>query len=97
MTTPAENKLREKIERSFHNLLTNEVKEHLVDFVVLYVQRNKMPVDRDAMTQILEVVRIAIDDAFHQNIDRCMDGLAPALEEFVSDANPLAGGAKKNS
>lgn len=82
--------LRTEIEKTFQRLITDQIKEQVVDFSVLWVQRNKLAVDRDSMAKVLDVVRIAIDDAYYKNIDVAMNMLEPKLQEFVDDANPLA-------
>jgi len=82
--------LRTEIEKTFQRLITDQIKEQVVDFSVLWVQRNKLAVDRDSMAKVLDVVRIAIDDAYYKNIDVAMNLLDSKLQEFVDDANPLA-------
>lgn len=84
------NQLKTEIEKTFHKLVADEIKEQVVDFTVLYVQKNRMEVDRASMSQVLEIVRLAIDDSYYKNIDKCLNALEPTLEEFVSDTNPLA-------
>ncbi len=82
--------LKVEIEKTFHKLITDEIKEQVVDFTVLWVQKNKLDVDRNTLFQVLEVVRSAMDDSYYKSVDRCMDSLDPKIQEFVDDTNPLA-------
>lgn len=84
------NQLKTEIEKTFHKLIAEEIKEQVVDFTVLYVQKNRMDIDRASLSQVLEVVRLAIEDAYYKNVDHCMNTLDTKIEEFVSDTNPLA-------
>ena len=87
--------IKSKIERAIYKLVADEIKEHVVDFTVLYIRRNNMDVDRDSMAKVLEVIRVAIDDAYFKNVDSTMQSLDADLEEFVVDANPLEPTASK--
>lgn len=93
--------LRTHIEKTFHRLLADEIKEHIVDFTILYIRKNKIAVDSDSLSKILEVVRVAVDDGYYKYVDTALDKLQPKLEEFVADANPLQhinnSDSKKNS
>lgn len=93
--------LRTHIEKTFHRLLADEIKEHIVDFTILYIRKNKLAVDSESLSKILEVVRLAVDDGYFKYVDMALDKLQPQLEEFVADANPLqhinnSDSAKKN-
>lgn len=82
--------LRTEIEKTFHKLITDEIKEQAIDFTVMWVNKNKLDVDRNTLFQVLEIVRSALDDAYYKSIDRCMASLEPKIQEFVDDTNPLA-------
>lgn len=82
--------LKAKIEKTFHKLVVNQIKEQIIDFTVLYVRRNNMDVDRESMTKILEVIRVAVDDAFYKSIDSTMNTIDGDLQTFMDEANPLA-------
>ena len=81
--------LKSKMEKALFRLVTDEIKEHVVDFTVLYVRRNNLNVDRDSMAKVLDVIRLAIDDAFFKNVDSTMNALDADLEEFIKEVNPL--------
>lgn len=82
--------LKVEIEKTFHKLITDEIKEQVIDFTVLWVQKNKLDVDRNTLFQVLEVVRSAMDDSYYNSVDRCMNSLDSKIQEFVDDTNPLA-------
>ena len=44
-------KLKTQIEKEMHGFVNN-IKEHLVDYTVLYVRRNMSHIDRDQLTQL---------------------------------------------
>jgi ribosome-associated translation inhibitor RaiA len=82
--------LKTEIEKTFHRLVTDEIKEQVVDFTVMWFNKKKIDIDRNTLFQVLEVVRSAIDDSYYKSIDRCIDSLDKSLQEFVDDTNPLA-------
>lgn len=82
--------LRTEIEKTFHKLITDEIKEQVIDFTVMWVNKNKLDVDRNTLFQVLEVVRSAMDDSYYKSVDRCMNALDSKIQEFVDDTNPLA-------
>ena len=82
--------LKGEFEKIVHKLVADRIKEHIVDFTVLWINKNNPEVDRASMSVVLETVRIAVDDAYYKNIDDILGKLDPHLDKFVDAANPLA-------
>lgn len=79
-------KLQAAIERELHTFVEN-IKEHAVDFTVLYVRRNlKDQIDSAQMAKILEIVRQAMDDGFMNTVDSFL-GKIDAHVEGKSNPN----------
>jgi len=77
-------KLTTEIERKlFQHIQT--VKESSVDFTVLYIRRNNIDVDRDSLTKICDVFRIAIDNEHRNAVDRFLAELDKSLTAVVDE------------
>jgi len=83
-------KLKTQIEKEMHGFVNN-IKEHLVDYTVLYVRRNMSHIDRDQLTQILDVVRNGIEDSYFTQIDSFMNKMNVTIEESVEPEAPAKG------
>lgn len=80
-------KLRMAIERELHTFVEN-IKEHAIDFTVLYVRRNlKDQINTDQMATVLEVVRQAIDDGFMNTVDTFLGRIDARINENSSSPN----------
>lgn len=77
-------KLTTEIEKTLHKHMTS-VKEGSVDFVVLYIRRNNIDVDRDSLAKILDIFRIALDNEHLNKIDKFLLDLDKTLTEFSKD------------
>ena len=88
-TERTKQELTDAIDKSFQRLLTQDIKEQVIDFTVLWIRRNKLDVDRDSLTKILDVFRIAIDDAYHKNVGRVMQNLEEPMNKALRQTNPL--------
>jgi hypothetical protein len=86
-------KLKTQIEKELHGFVNN-IKEHMVDYTVLYVRRNMPHIDRDQLTQILDVVRNGIEDSYFTQIDHFMTKMNVTIEESVE--SETTGKAKKS-
>lgn len=82
--------LKGEFEKLVHRLVTDRIKEQIIDFTVLWINKKNPEVDRQSMSTVLEVIRIAIDDAFYKNVDDVLNQIDPHLDKFVDEANPLA-------
>lgn len=83
-------RLNTLIEKEVHKLMF-VIKEHVYDFVHLYVMRNKLELDRPTMLKVLEIVKTAMDDGFQSKIDGFNGGISKALDEFTEQENPTIG------
>jgi hypothetical protein len=81
-------KLESVIEKELYNLVRT-VKEHTRDFTVLYIRKNHVPVDSDAMAATLDIVEKAIMDGFQRNVDNFLRKLDKSLSEVTKEENPL--------
>ena len=80
-------KLRMAIERELHTFVEN-IKEHAIDFTVLYVRRNlKDQINTDQMATVLEVVRQAIDDGFMNTVDTFLGRIDARINKNSSSPN----------
>lgn len=80
-------KLKMAIERELHTFVEN-IKEHAIDFTVLYVRRNLQgQIDTDQMAKILEIVRQAIDDGFMNTVDSFLGRVEGRIKEDGSSPN----------
>jgi hypothetical protein len=77
-------KLTTEIEKTIHGHVQT-IKESSIDFVVLYIRRNNINVDRDSLAKILEVFRIAIDNEHLNNVDKFLQNLDKTLTEFSKE------------
>ncbi|NDB86488.1 MAG: hypothetical protein EB127_27890 [Alphaproteobacteria bacterium] len=90
-------KLKTQIEKELHGFVTN-IKEHMVDYTVLYVRRNMPHIDREQLTQILDVVRNGIEDSYFTQIDSFMTKMNVTIEETVeSETTTKSKKSAKNS
>lgn len=88
---PLTTQLLSHVERTFHKFITDTIKEHVVDFTVLYVQRNAPDVDRASMAKVLDIMRLAIDDGYFKYVDSVLDSVESKVEEVADAADPLDG------
>ena len=84
-------RLETTIEKNIHGLLS-EIKESAVDFTVLTIRKKHPEIDREQLTVVLDIVRLAIDNGFMTSIDRYMGKLDKELTELTNQENPLDAG-----
>jgi hemerythrin-like domain-containing protein len=72
-------KIKTLIEKELHGFIEN-IKEHLIDYTVLYVRRHKPHIDREQLTEILEIVRGGIDDSYFSQIDKFINKMNVTLD-----------------
>ena len=61
------------------------VREGVHDFVILYLRRNKIEVDRDSLVAILDVVGKAIDAQHMEKVDHLLKELDDSINDFIED------------
>lgn len=91
-------KLRQAIERKIFEFNDRKVKEQVIDFTVMYLRRNNIPHNSDELAKVLEVFRLAIDDAYYKNIDGLMvllDNDINALAEAIDPLDPTSSSSDK--
>lgn len=77
-------KLTTEIEKTLHKHI-NTVKESSTDFVVLYIRRNNINVDRDSLAKILDIFRLAVDNEHMNHVDRFLKELDSNLTAFAKE------------
>lgn len=77
-------KLNTVIERTVHRHM-GRVREGVHDFVILYLRRNKIEVDRDSLVAILDVVGKAIDAQHMEKVDHLLKELDNSINDFIED------------
>lgn len=74
--------LNTAVEKVVHRHM-QRVKEGVHDFIILYMRRNNIEVDRDSLVKIQDVTRKAFDSQHMEKIDIMMEELNEALNSFV--------------
>lgn len=94
----AKQKLKTDIERSVQHMVNERIKNHIQDFTVLYVRRNKIEVDGESMVKILDAVAVALDDGYFKFVDEFSDRIKTSLDKFEeASGDPLAITGKKET
>lgn len=75
-------KIKTAIEKELHKVICVNVKDHIRDFVILTAQRNRMPIERAQVEQLVRVVETAVDDAYHRNVDSFTDKILENAEKY---------------
>lgn len=75
-------KLNTAVEKVVHRHM-QRVKEGVEDFIVLYIRRNGLEVDRPSLKIIQDVTRKAMDAQHMEKVDIMMAELNEALNSFV--------------
>jgi len=75
-------KLNTAVEKTVHKHI-DRVREGVHDFVILYLRRNRIEVDRDSLARILDVVGKAIDAQHMEKLDLLLQELDASLNDFV--------------
>lgn len=88
------NKLETLIERELHRFFS-VVTEHVVDFVHVYVLRNKLDLDRPTLLKTLEIVRVAMTDGFQTKIMGFSEGIKKALDLYTEEQHHVSPKSKK--
>lgn len=86
-------KLETAIEKQMYDLVRS-VREYSRDFTILYIRKNKIEVDRDSLSKVLDVVDMAVADGFQKNIDKVMRKLDSDITE-LTEPDPLVSTPKK--
>jgi hypothetical protein len=77
-------KLNTAVEKTVHKHM-GRVREGVLDFTILYLRRNKIEVDRDSLSKILDVVKLAIDAQHMEKLDLLLKELDASLNDFVEE------------
>lgn len=83
-------KLKTVLEKNIQRLVSQHIREHIVDFTVLYVRKNGLKIDSAVLDQIIKVVQQGIDDSYYKNIDGILNKMDKDIEKFIQTTNPLA-------
>lgn len=84
-------KFETEIEREVYKLVS-QVREHMYDHTMIYLQRNQVGVDRDAADRILQIAKNAIDDGLMSKLDFFKAAIDKTITEFTEVENPLGPG-----
>lgn len=94
MSSNEHRKLETEIEREAYNLVT-QIKEHMYDHTMIYLNRANSNIDRETAHQILEIAKIAIEDGFMTKVDFFKKGIDHSLTVFTETENPLQRGEQR--
>lgn len=83
-------KFKTLLEKIIQRFTTNTIGEQTIDYVVMAVRRNKIPVDGEVLATIMEYVRQGISDNYYNGIDRALGDIDKSLDVFLENTNPLA-------
>lgn len=84
-------KLETAIERETYRLV-EQIREHMYDHTMIYLQRNQVEVDRDVADRVLQIAKNAIDDGLLSKLDFFKGNIDKVLTEFSETENPLEHG-----
>jgi hypothetical protein len=84
-------KLETAIERETYRLV-EQIREHMYDHTMIYLQRNQLDVDRDVADRVLQVAKNAVDDGLLSKLDFFKANIDKVLTEFTEVENPLEPG-----
>lgn len=84
-------KLETAIERETYRLV-EQIREHMYDHTMIYLQRNQVDVDRDAADRVLQIAKNAVDDGLLSKLDFFKSNIDKVLTEFAEVDNPLEHG-----
>jgi FlaG/FlaF family flagellin (archaellin) len=84
-------KLETAIERETYRLV-EQVREHMYDHTMIYLQRNQVDIDRDVADRILQIAKNAIDDGLLSKLDFFKANIDKVLTEYTEVENPLEPG-----
>lgn len=90
-------KFLQSLERKIYNLNNERIKEQVIDFTVLYLRRNNIRHTPEDLNNILEVFRLAMEDAHLKNVDMFISGVDKDLDVLVESINPLNSTDSKKS
>jgi len=83
--------LETAIERETYRLV-EQIREHMYDHTMIYLQRNQVDVDREVADRILQIAKNAVDDGLLSKLDFYKANIDKALTEFTETENPLEHG-----
>lgn len=91
MTTEDRSKLETAIERETYRFV-EQIKEHMYDYTMLYLNRNQVDIDRQVADRLLNIAKSAVEDGLLSKMDFYKKGIEKALTEFTEAENPLLPG-----
>lgn len=91
-------KLETIIEREVYKLVC-QIKEHMYDHTMIYLNRTQSDIDRTAAEKVLQIAKNAIEDGFMTKVDFFKKAIDTPLNEYTeTNTDPLQRGeSKKNS
>lgn len=81
-------KLETAIERETYRLV-EQIREHMYDHTMIYLQRNQVDVDRDTADRVLQIAKNAVDDGLLSKLDFFKGNIDKVLTEYTEVENPL--------
>lgn len=81
-------KFKTELEKNIQRMIFKSIREHMVDFTVLYIRKNKLAIDGEVLNQILTIAQQGIDDGYYRSIDSTMNKMDEAIEGFIEETNP---------
>jgi len=87
--TDARAKLETAIEREVYKFVS-QLKEHMYDYTMIYLNRTQSDIDRVVADRILQVAKNAVEDGFMTKVDFFKKAIDEPLDHFTeTDSNPL--------
>jgi len=84
-------KLETAIEREVFKLVS-QIKEHMHDHTMIYLNRTQSDINRDTAERVLQIAQDAVEDGLMSKIDFLKKGIHKSLNEFTETDNPLQPG-----
>lgn len=81
-------KLETAIERETYRLV-EQVREHMYDHTMIYIQRNQVDIDHAAAERVLQIAKNAVDDGLLSKLDFFKANIDKVLTEYTETENPL--------
>ena len=91
-------KLDTAVEREVYKFVS-QIREHMYDHTMIYLNRHQVDVDRDAAERVLIIAKNAVDDGLMGKLDMFKEGVDKVLDEYADScktAEPPSYMAKKS-
>jgi FlaG/FlaF family flagellin (archaellin) len=84
-------KLETAIEREAYRLV-EQIREHMYDHTMIYLNRNQVDIDRTVADQILTIAKNGVTDGLLSKLDFFKEKIDKVLTEYTETENPLQPG-----